>query len=538
MKENFSAFAVAVLVFISCSSDLTIVHVNDTHSHLFGSKVYCEYKSKAYQFDLGGYGAIMQVVDRVRSEKENTIFLHAGDLIQGTRYFREFQGKADIDLMNDARLDALALGNHEFDKGSRFLANLLKKADFPTLAANVEIDKNLELAKFVKPYVIKGSWPHKTAFIGIITPDTGSISSPGSGVRFNDPAETLRKTIKMLKKDGIDQIVVLSHLGYEEDVKLASEVSGIDVIIGGHSHTLLGYTGLKCLPSRADYPKIVKDPDGRDVLVAQAWDHARAVGRLDLKFDFSGEIVSHSGKILFPIKKDVKLPFPDKRSPFNEFIRLDENKAIEAKMKIYNQAALEKYKKVVATVNEDLMHGWEKGSDLAPMVADAIIWKLREKNIQVDVAMQNAGGVRKSIHKGEITLGEIFDVLPFFNYLAILKIKGKDLEKAFKRSIGQASKGIHQGAFPYLSGMKFDIVEEQAINFRIVKNGLESPVEPEKEYLFATDSYIAQGGNGYYEFHNVSKIEMTQFIVSDVFAEYCMKKKTLSKPEIRHSSLN
>ena len=474
-------FAVAAILLVSCSSDLTIIHVNDTHSHLFGSKVFCEYNSKAYQFNLGGYGAVMQVVSGIRKEKNDTLFLHAGDLIQGTRYFREFQGKADVDLMNDAGLDALALGNHEFDKGSRFLANLLEKAKFPVLAVNVEIDKDLELAKFVKPYIIKGSWPHKTAVIGVITPDTSTISSPGSGVLFKDPAETLRKTIKSLKKDSIDQIIVLSHVGYENDIKLAQDVAGIDVIVGGHSHTLLGYTGLKCLPSFADYPQIVKDPAGRDVLVVQAWDHARAVGKLDLKFDIHGEIIAYSGKIFFPIRKDVKLPFPDKRSPFNEFLRLDENKFVDAKMSVYRQAASEKYEKVVAIVTEDLDHAWEKGSDLAPMVADAIIWKLREKNIEVDVAMQNAGGVRNSLHKGKLTLGEIYDVLPFFNYLAILKIKGKELEKAFKRSINQASKGIHQGAFPYLSGMKFDIVDKDAVNFRIVKDGHESPVEPEKE---------------------------------------------------------
>jgi len=524
-----SLLIVTVLLIVSCSNDLTILHVNDTHSHLFGSKVYCEYKSNSYQFDVGGYGAIMQVKDIVEKEKENVIFLHAGDLIQGTRYFREFQGKADIDLMNEAGLDALALGNHEFDKGSRFLADLLKRSKFPVLAANVEIDADLELSKFVKPYVIKGSWPNKTAIIGVITPDTDVISSPGSGIKFNDPAETLKKTILRLGKDGIDQIVVLSHLGYKEDLELAKKVVGIDVIIGGHSHTLLGYTGVKCLPSKADYPQIVKDPKGRDVLVAQAWDHARAVGRLDLKFDYNGEIVSQKGKTLFPIKKDVKLPFPDERSPFSEFLRLEDNKPVEAKMKVYHKSAQLKYQKVVATVSEELEHNWEKGSDLAPLVADAIMWKLKKDGIKVDVSMQNAGGVRKSLHKGNVTLGEIYDALPFFNYVAILKIKGKDLVAAFKRAVKNANKGIHQGAFPYLSGMRFETVDGKADNFRIVKNGVESPVIPQKEYLFATDSYIAQGGNGYYEFSDVSKIEMTRFIVSDIFVDYCLEKKTLSK---------
>ena len=521
--------AIVFLFTLSCSNDLTILHVNDTHSHLFGGRVYCEYKDKPYEFDVGGYGAIMQVVDKFRKESENTLFLHAGDLIQGTRYFREFKGKADIALMNEAKLDALALGNHEFDKGSCFLANLVEKAEFPVLAANIEIDETLELSKQIKPYVIKGSWPHKTAVIGVITPDTGSISSPGSGIKFTDPAETLRKTIKCLEKDGVDQIIVLSHLGYKEDIELAQKVTGIDIIVGGHSHTLLGYTGLNCMPSRADYPKTVKDPQGREVLIVQAWDHARAVGKLDVKFNFSGEVESYSGKILFPIKKGVKLPFPDKRSPFNEFIRLEDNKAVDAKMRVYQASALTKYKKVVANVTEELEHHWEKGSDLAPLVADSIIWKLKKEGIDVDIAMQNAGGVRKSLHKGEVTLGEIYDALPFFNYVAILKIKGKDLVNAFKRTVELASKGVHQGAFPYLSGMKFDIVDGKAESFRIFKDGKENSVEPEKEYLFATDSYIAQGGNGYNEFSNVKKIEMTQFIVSDIFAEYCMEEKTLSK---------
>ncbi len=522
-------FIVSVLLTVSCSNDLTILHVNDTHSHLFGGRVYCEYKDKPYEFDVGGYGAIMQVVDKVRSEKENTVFVHAGDMIQGTRYFREFQGTADIKLMNEAGLDALALGNHEFDKGSRFLADLVKKAQFPILAANIEIDEDLDLAKNIKPYIVKGSWPYKTAFIGVITPDTGSISSPGSGIKFTDPVKTVQTWIRCLEKDGIDQFVVLSHLGYREDVELAKNVVGIDVIVGGHSHTLLGYTGLHCMPSKADYPKIVKDPQGRDVLIVQAWDHARAIGKLDVTFNFDGEIEKHSGKILFPIKKDVKLPFPDKRSPFNEFIRLEDNKVIDAKMKVYQASALTKYKKVVANVTEELEHRWEKGSDLAPLVADSIIWKLKKEEINVDVAMQNAGGVRKSLHKGDVTLGEIYDVLPFFNYVAILKIKGKDLVSAFKRTVELASKGVHQGAFPYLSGMRFDVVNGQAENFRLVKDGVESPVDPEKEYLFATDSYIAQGGNGYNEFSHIRKIEMTQFIVSDIFAEYCLEVKNLSK---------
>lgn len=535
MKFSVVVFAI-LLFFSSCQKDITLIHINDSHSHLFGSDIHCRYSGSTGNFYIGGYDLIIQHVRDLREKNSNTMFLHAGDLIQGTRYFRQFQGKADIELMNLAKIDAFTLGNHEFDKGPDFLADLLKEARFPVLAANIETPDNSKLKNIVKPYVITGHWPFRNGIIGVITPDTADISSPGSTVKFTDPADAVRKSIKKLKNKGVSRIFVLSHLGLDEDKVLASKVEGIDVIIGGHSHSAMGYSGIDCVPAEGDYPQVVKDPSGRDVLIVHAWDHARALGILDLEFNIRGEIVSHSGKTLYPARESVKLPFPQKRSPFNEFVTVSPSEELQVLFRSYEETLSSEYKKIIATAKEELGHEWEKGSDIAPLVAQSILQEFRNSGYAVDIALQNAGGVRRSIHRGEITAGDIYDTLPFFNNVTVFKIKGSELLAQLNQQIENISKGTNAGAFPYLAGMKFEIKDGGAVNFSIIgNNGIQS-VDPEKIYTVATDSYIAQGGNGYTIFQKIKDKITTSRIVSDVFADYLMEKREIIKPLEKHSS--
>ncbi|HOG44960.1 MAG TPA: bifunctional UDP-sugar hydrolase/5'-nucleotidase, partial [bacterium] len=537
-KENmyrlFFLTAFFVVFLTGCGKDITLVHVNDTHSHLFGSEVHCRYKGDSYNFTSGGLDLILQSVKDIRKDKSNVMFLHAGDLIQGTRYFREFQGAADVEIMNEAHLDALSLGNHEFDKGSEFLHDLLVKAQFPVVAANIEMDDDVHLKRIVKSYVVTGTWPFRNGVIGVVTPTTGEISSPGQGVRFTDPAEAVRKNIAELKKRRITRIFVLSHLGFEEDIKLAQNVEDIDIIIGGHSHTMLGYTGIDCLNVSGDYPHIVKDPSGRNVLVVQAWDHARAFGALDIEFDLKGEIQNYNGKTVYPLRKEEKIPFQMMLSPFNEFSYVNVDEDIKEKFDNYEESVSKEFSRKIGSISETLEHCWEKGSDIAPLVAEAILWKMNLENRSVDVALQNAGGVRKSLKKGDVTFGEVADTLPFFNNVMLFKISGADLVSALKNSVDNVFSGIHLGSFPYLAGMEFEITDRNVDNFKIIENGIPKPVDPERIYTVATDSYIAQGGNGYEIFGNIKEKEMTPFIVSDIFSEYIKEKKEICKPAKKH----
>ncbi|MGI6394101.1 MAG: bifunctional metallophosphatase/5'-nucleotidase [bacterium] len=537
LKQRY-ILAIILLFFLTCcGKNVTLFHINDTHSYLFGSEVNCKYKGENHNFKIGGLDLILHSLEETRKKEKNIMFLHAGDLIQGTRYFKEFQGVADVEIMNYAKLDAFVLGNHEFDKGEVFLSELLKKAAFPVIAANIDFKKESLLKETVKPYIITGSWPFRNGIIGVITPLTSSVSSPGKNLEFTDPAKAVDRYIKELKNRSVTRIFVLSHLGLEEDIKLAQSVEGIDVIVGGHSHSMLGFTGIEGLKTKGDYPIVTKDPAGRDVLIVQAWDHARAFGVLNLNFNMSGEIASYNGKTIYPIRKGTKIPFRMMLSPFNEFVFVEPAEEIVQKFDSYQNSISKKYSKEIGYALETLEHFWEKGSDVAPLVAEAIIWKMERENREVDIAIQNAGGVRKTIAKGKITVGEVADTLPFFNNIIILKIKGDKLLEALSESINNVLDGEHLGSFPYLAGMEFGIEKGEVKNFKIVKNGEKSEVDPEKTYVLATDSYIGNGGNGYEIFKQISDKETTPYIVSETFAEYIQNKKELAKPSKKHIAI-
>jgi 5'-nucleotidase / UDP-sugar diphosphatase len=524
-------YSFVFLFFISCGKDIAILHINDTHSHLEGSNLFCQDESDSFNIDLGGYDLIAQFVKEERSKKKETLFLHAGDLIVGTRYFREYSGISDVEFMNRAGLDVMSAGNHEFDKGPEFLENLLEKAHFPVVASNIEITDMPELRKIIKPYIITGTWPFKNGVIGVVTPDTDKISSPGEKIKFSDPAESVGKYIEILREKGVRRIIVLSHLGYREDIELAKSVVGIDVIVGGHSHTVLGKTGLSCLPSSGNYPEVVKDPEGRDVLIVHAWDHARAVGQLDLKFDIRGNVKSYIGEVHFLVKDDTKLPKTGtfkKINPDVEFTDL---------VSSYIEPIRKEYEKVIGSSAQNLVHKWEKGSDIAPLVAKAIYTELNNEGIKVDVALQNAGGVRRSLEKGDLTLGDVNDALPFFNDTMIFKIRGQDLVKSVNDSLESIVNGKHIGSFPYLYGIRYEIENYKAVKFSVLKEEEYVPFDPEQYYILATDSYIAYGGNGYEIIGEIKDKKSSGFVVSDLFSRYIMNMKTIHKLEYSHPSM-
>ncbi len=502
-----------------------------------GSNLFCPGDQESFNIRVGGYDLISQFVNEKRAKRGKTIFTHSGDLMVGTRYFREFLGRSDIEFMNKAELDVMVLGNHEFDKGAHFLENLLESAKFPVLAANIEINDMPKLREMVKPYIITGSWPWRNGIIGVITNDTQRVSSPGENIKFLDINETVEKYIAELRKKGVNRIFILSHLGFNEEVKLAKEVAGIDVIIGGHSHTILGNTNLGCLPSLGDYPYLVKGPYGRDVLVVQAWDHSRAIGQLDLKFDFRGNVKSWRGMINFLVREGTDIPTGNKMSETARFKVVRPDKDLVEMVSSYREIVSKEYEKIVGKIGENLIHRWEKGSDIAPLVAKAIYRKLKVEGFEIDVVLQNAGGVRRSLEAGDISFGDINDTLPFFNDIIILKIKGRDLKKSVNKSLEYISKGEQLGSFPYLYGMKYDIENFRAFNFRVLKDGEYKPVDTGAYYMLATDSYIAYGGNGYDIIGDITERRNSGHIVSDLFADYIKEIKVISRLEYVHPAI-
>ncbi|MBF0531289.1 MAG: metallophosphoesterase, partial [Deltaproteobacteria bacterium] len=228
---------------------LTVLHVNDPHAHLWETEDRLLIDQTPIWLPSGGFGRLAAKIKQIRAKSKNTLLLHAGDVFQGTLYFTKYHGLADLDLMNRMGFDAMAVGNHEFDLGPATLAQFASQARFPVLSANIDVSGEPLLSGLIKPMVIKEVGGRKIGIIGATTPATTHMSSPGPKVKFESVAPVIGQWVQKLSYQGVNIIIVLSHLGLDADIKLAHMVPGIDVILGGHSHTLLGDFGSLGLPT-------------------------------------------------------------------------------------------------------------------------------------------------------------------------------------------------------------------------------------------------------------------------------------------------
>ncbi len=251
---------------------LVILHTNDTHSQVEPTE-----KSTLKTSDLGGYARRMGVIKQIRSEEKNVLLLDAGDFSQGTPYFNFYNGRIEVDALNRMKYDAITLGNHEFDNGIDTLAAILKNAKFPIVSSNYDI-KNTPLKDLVKPYLVLNHFGLRIGIMAVnVEPKSLIIESNYRGLIYNDPISTANETAAYLKKgEKCDVIICLSHLGSDaqakavNDFQLARETRFIDVIVGGHSHTIL---------ENAKETNL----DGRKVVIAQVAKSGLYLGKIELE---------------------------------------------------------------------------------------------------------------------------------------------------------------------------------------------------------------------------------------------------------------
>lgn len=274
MKKYFLllSFLFSLVLTLQAGTPLVLLHTNDTHSQLE------PYRSDdKYNANMAGIVRRAALIRAVRAKEPNVLLVDAGDFVQGTPYFNLFHGNAEIALMNKLGLDAITLGNHEFDNGIPFLAKMLKKAKFKVVSSNYDLSET-PLKKLVRPWLIVKKGKLR---IGIVSANIHPIGliSPANfvGVKYLDPyltAESKAAWLKSVKK--CDLVVCLSHLGLDnkgeapDDLHLAENTKSIDVIIGGHTHTFM----------RAPAKKV--NAVGDTVLINQVGKGGIYVGRMDL----------------------------------------------------------------------------------------------------------------------------------------------------------------------------------------------------------------------------------------------------------------
>ncbi len=449
LLASLMVFLVTAYLAPAGAASLRILHVNDFHG-------FAESHRRLGSDDLrGGVACLAFLAETLRKEKPS-LLLSAGDMIQGNTWANLFKGRPVIEVMNAMRFDAMVVGNHEFDFGKTALTERISEADFPVLGANVTgIDA-------LKPYIVKEVDGIRVGIIGVVTEETPTATHPRNveGLTFMPVARTVEQCIGELK-DRADIIVVLSHLGYNADMALASAVRGIDVIVGGHSHT-----------------KGVKQITVGNTVIVQAWEHGLVLGVLDLTVE-SGRIVAVEGRLedVMPAKtaKDEKVA------------------AIVGK---WAAKVSESMGKVVAEAEVDLdgENVRVRETNLGNFIADVL-----RKESGADAAIINGGALRTSIKKGPVTVGNIYSVLPFNNYIVGIRLTGQQIRDALEYGFsGIESK---EGRFPQVAGLTvtYSPGRKPGERVRTVRVAGE-PIDPSRRYIVATVDFLAAGGDGYQVF--------------------------------------
>ena len=484
---------------------LRVLHTNDHHAHIDPVKV--------GDRTLGGVARRSTLIKQIRAEnaaiKQPLLLLDAGDIFQGTLYFNEYLGMADLDFYNDMGYDASAIGNHEFDQGQEPLLNFIKAANFPMLAANIKLDLSSSLAGRISPWIIKEFNGEKIGIFGLITEDTPNISSPGAGVEFVDPMTAAKQAVRDLTSLGVNKIIALTHVGFDVDQELAKQVEGIDLIIGGHTHTPLGN-----IPGTiAPYPLVMKTPNGEPVLVTTDWEWGKFLGDMNLVFDPKGKLISWAGK---PIAVEAPvIPDPETVSKI-------------AKYAEPLQAALQK---IAGKTTVNLTRGDRKvESNLGNLIADAMMLKMRSLNPQI--ALINTGGIRTDIPAGDISLGQVQENMPFGNTITVADLTGVQVKAALENSVSQVESG--GGRFSQVSGMRFIWDPSQAAGDRIVdvqvkdSNGVFQKLNLNATYRVLANSFMQNGGDGYAVFTQARNKQDTGFILTEAVLEYLATNSPIS----------
>lgn len=525
---------------------MTLAHINDTHSYFEPTSLPLTIKvantTLTPYVSAGGFARIAtrvkQLKAKAQQDQSGFLFLHAGDCFQGTLYFSLFKGKANSDMLNALDIDAMTLGNHELDMGNQPVAQFAKRIRFPLLAGNWDLSSELTTKTDklsdnpnVFSYNVtsrRASWISKTiqgepvAIFGLSLDKMSDISNPDSDTPFVDAYQTAMNTVRDIQQSGINKIILLSHLGYEADLDLAKQVSGISVIVGGHSHRLQG--------DFSDLGLDRDDPYGVKIgstYVVQAGYYSLSLGHAEIEFSAQGTVTAFRGKneLLLGRRLFLDASMSETGDDLHhrqacEFIHQHPNVVVCKKDPDVQTLLADKYiprvrklqSEVIAVCDHALKHVRvpdETGpSQVAPLVAEAFVHALNKRGHDVEFAIHNAGGVRTSIREGEMSVADVAGkLLPFAVPIGHYDVTGEViaamLEGAINNALNNDVVGTGTGSYPYTHNLKFCYKPDAKLGERIQQLKIFSmeygwqEIEYNKIYRGTSSAYTMKGKEGY-----------------------------------------
>jgi 2',3'-cyclic-nucleotide 2'-phosphodiesterase (5'-nucleotidase family) len=432
------------------SIPLTILHYNDFHSQNLPFTVsMTDNLGNKSAYTVGGLAMLEGYINNFKAQSKNPILLHAGDDFQGSPVCTITKGRSQIELLNLVQPDVMTFGNHEFDYGADLLRSYLPELRYKVLSANIWD------ASTGKTYVPAYDTLSRDGFvigiIGLAPKELLGLTMPenAKNLRMLNTDSVARHAIADLRaRYGAKLIIALSHLGVEDDSILATTVSGIDIIVGGHSHTALMH------------PMTVNH-----TLIVQAGSRGRWLGRLDLVIDRNtGTILSSDGD-LTEVRESGISPDP----------------VVAAKVSELEKLVDVKFKEVIGTLETDWTrsHGREE-SNIGNWQADVI-----RDFAKTDIGFQNTGGIRKDLPAGPITVRDIWEISPFDNEVSTFSVTGAQLYTMIAYQIRTSRE------YCQVSGLRYtaDVTPSGDIQLTITINN--TPLDRSAVYTIATNSYTA-----------------------------------------------
>ncbi|SMX32191.1 bifunctional metallophosphatase/5'-nucleotidase [Actibacterium lipolyticum] len=458
---------------------LTILHTNDFHARFEPISKYdsgCSAEDNTEGKCFGGSARLVTAIEEARARTNNSILVDGGDQFQGTLFYTYYKGKVAAEMMNKMGYDGMTVGNHEFDDGPEVLKGFMDTINFPILMSNADVSGEPLLADSLMKSTIIERGGEKLGLIGLTPQNTDELASPGKNIVFTDPAEAVQGEVDKLTAEGVNKIIVLSHSGYAVDQAVAANTTGVDVIVGGHTNTLLSNTSDR---AEGPYPTMVGD-----TAIVSAYAYGKFLGELNVTFNDEGVITEAVGE---PIIMDAAVTEDE-----GTVSRISEL-----------AAPLEEIRQKVVAETAEAIEGDRsvcraQECPMGNLVADAMLARVKDQGIQV--AIQNGGGLRASIDAGEVTMGEVLTVLPFQNTLSTFQTTGQTIIDALENGVSQVEEGA--GRFPQVAGIKFTWTADAEPGSRVkevmvMEGDSFVAIDPAKTYGVVTNNYVRNGGDGY-----------------------------------------